>query len=242
MHTITYAELVERQEGDRRAFGRMLLNWRRGNGWTQYTVCNWAKEAGFEAISYGNLSVIEQGKAGELRQKAFWQLWEVNRRIAARDWGNVRGPLIEEKLKPAMPLGDEACPVWGPLEFLACYSGLRAVPDAFRTTPAPTIRQRKATELSARWRHQLRRVVEDCGLDPGEAMDALVSQAGEEQRRRFYAVLTGFGDYSPEELRSLWLEESLYRPGQWLDQWEEAARRGSEQAGPDLAGQKNKAH
>ena len=230
VHTITYAELVERQERDRRAFGRMLLNWRRGNGWTQYTVCSWAEEAGFEAISYGNLSVIEQGKAGELRQKAFWQLWEVNRRIAARDWGNVPDPRIEEKLKPAIPLGDGSCPVWGPVEFWACYCGLRAVPAAFRNTPAPTVNQRKAAELSARWRHQLRSVVEDCDLDPGEAMEALVSQAGEEQSRRFYAVLTGFGDYSPEELRGLWLEEGLYRPGQWLDQWEEMTRRGSKEA------------
>ena len=36
-------------------------------------------------ISYGNLSVIEQGKAGELRQKSFWQLGELNRRIAAKE-------------------------------------------------------------------------------------------------------------------------------------------------------------
>ncbi|TGG94772.1 MAG: hypothetical protein ERJ67_01720 [Aphanocapsa feldmannii 277cV] len=76
----------------------------------------------------------------------------------------------------------------------------------------------------------MRSVVKDCDLDPGEAMDALVSQAGEEQGRRFYAVLTGFGDYSPEELRGLWLEEGLYRPGQWLDQWEEATRRDSKEA------------
>jgi hypothetical protein len=38
-------------------------------------------------ISYGNLSVIEQGRAGELRHRAFWQLWEPNRRIASCDWG-----------------------------------------------------------------------------------------------------------------------------------------------------------
>ena len=93
---ITYAELLERQEENRAAFGRMLLNWRRTNGWTQYTACSWAEEAGFDAISYGNLSVIEQGKAGELRQKAFWQLAELNRRIAEQDWGTIQSQAIKQ--------------------------------------------------------------------------------------------------------------------------------------------------
>ena len=109
---ITYAELLERQEVNRTGFGRMLLNWRRRNGWTQYTACSWAEEAGFETISYGNLSVIEQGKAGELRQKAFWQLAELNRRIAEQDWGTVKSPAIKQKLEGAIPLGDDACPIW----------------------------------------------------------------------------------------------------------------------------------
>jgi hypothetical protein len=113
---ITYAELLERQEENRAAFGRMLLNWRRTNGWTQYTACSWAEEAGFDAISYGNLSVIEQGKAGELRQKAFWQLGELNRRIADKDWGPVKSQAIKEKLENAIPLGDNDCPTWTPLE------------------------------------------------------------------------------------------------------------------------------
>ncbi|NBR91057.1 MAG: hypothetical protein EBS68_14325, partial [Rhodobacteraceae bacterium] len=106
---ITYEELVARQEENRAAFGRMLLKWRRTNGWTQYTACSWAEEAGFDAISYGNLSVIEQGKAGELRQKAFWQLGEINRRIAEKDWGPVKSQSIKEKLEEAVPLGDDEC-------------------------------------------------------------------------------------------------------------------------------------
>ncbi|MFZ0409467.1 MAG: hypothetical protein WAM11_15370 [Cyanobium sp.] len=83
----SYKELLARQEASRLAFGRMLLNWRRRNGWTQYTACTWAKAIGEPSmvISYGNLSVIEQGKAGELRQKSFWQLGELNRRIAAKE-------------------------------------------------------------------------------------------------------------------------------------------------------------
>jgi len=221
---ITYAELLERQEENRAAFGRMLLNWRRRNGWTQYTACSWADAVGFETISYGNLSVIEQGKAGELRQKAFWQLGELNRRIAERDWGKVLDQAIKEKLEGSVPIGDKDCQVWTPLEFWACYCGLREVPDAFRTTPAPTIGQRKATELSAKWRYQLRQVVDEFELDPSDAITALAAEASEEHRKRFYAVLTGFGDYKPEELAPLWIEGDLYQPKRWLDKWEAAKR------------------
>ena len=221
---VTYAELLEHQEENRAGFGRMLLNWRRGNGWTQYTACSWAEEVGFETISYGNLSVIEQGKAGELRQKAFWQLGELNRRIADQDWGSVKDQAIKEKLEGAVPLGDNDCPVWTPMEFWACYCGLREVPDAFRTTPAPTIGQRKATELSSKWRNQMRRVVDDCGLEPSDALNSLAAEASEEHRKRFYAVLTGFGDYKPEELAPLWVEGDSYQPKRWLDQWETANR------------------
>jgi len=221
---ITYAELLERQEENRAAFGRMLLNWRRRNGWTQYTACSWAEAVGFETISYGNLSVIEQGKAGELRQKAFWQLGELNRRIAERDWGKVLDQAIKEKLEGSVPIGDKDCQVWTPLEFWACYCGLREVPDAFRTTPAPTIGQRKATELSAKWRYQLRQVVDEFELDPSDAITALAAEASEEHRKRFYAVLTGFGDYKPEELAPLWIEGDLYQPKRWLDKWEAAKR------------------
>jgi len=228
---ITYAELLERQEANRSGFGRMLLNWRRRNGWTQYTACSWAEEAGFDTISYGNLSVIEQGKAGELRQKAFWQLAELNRRIAEQDWGMVKTQAIKQKLEGAIPLGDAACPIWTALELWACYCGLREVPAAFLTTPAPTIGQRKATELSAKWRQQLRRVVEECELDPSEAITSLAAVASEEHRKRFYAVITGFGDYKPEELAPLWIGADQYQPKRWLDQWEASHRQGHKPGG-----------
>jgi len=223
---LSYAELLETQEASRGAWGRMLLNWRRRNGWTQYTACSWAEEAGFEAISYGNLSVIEQGKAGELRQKAFWQLGELNRRIVEKDWGPVKTQAIKEKLEGAIPLGDEACPVWTALEFWACYCGLRDVPEAFLSTPAPTLGQRRASEISGKWRSQMRRVVEQCGLDPSEALEGLAAAAAPAYRKRFFAVLTGFSNYTPLELAQLWVEGDIYSPALWLRDWESSAKRG----------------
>ena len=217
----SYEELLARQEASRLAFGRMLLNWRRRNGWTQYTACTWAKAIGEPSmvISYGNLSVIEQGKAGELRQKSFWQLGELNRRIDAREWGRFGDAALRAKLEEAIPLGDEGCPVWGPLEFWACYCGVRPVPPAFSAAPAPVISERQAVMLSGRWRKQVRTHIETHDLDPATALNELMARAGEEHRRGFYAVLTGFRSYSPAELGALWLEGDRYRPELWLEQW-----------------------
>ena len=51
----SYEVLLQQQEESRGVFGRMLLNWRRRNGWTQYTACNWAEAIGEPSlvISYG---------------------------------------------------------------------------------------------------------------------------------------------------------------------------------------------
>ena len=46
----------------------------------------------------------------------------------------------------------------------------------------------------------MRRVVDECGLEPSDALNSLSVEASEEHRKRFFAVLTGFGDYKPEEL------------------------------------------
>lgn len=110
------------------AFGLMLRRWRKQQGWTQYTACSWAEAAGFKTISYGNLSVIEQGKAGELRHKAFLQLEEINRRIAEKDWRISDAYRDAKLIKAAVPIGDEDCPVWGAVEFWSCYIGRRQVP------------------------------------------------------------------------------------------------------------------
>lgn len=216
-------ELLSRQEQARLGFGAMIRHWRVRCGWTQYTVCNWAKEAGFEAISYGNLSVIEQGKAGELRQKSFFQLQELNRRIAQKDYGRIVTAELRERVCCGIPLGDQDVPVWGALEFWACYAGLRDVPAAFQMAPMPKVGQRKAAELSARWRASLRRGIEDRQLDPMGALSSALGAAPEPHRRRLSEVLLGVANYRPEELQALWLEDELYQPDRWLaEAWQAA--------------------
>jgi hypothetical protein len=78
---------------------------------------------------------------------------------------------------------------------------------------------RQAALLSNRWRQQLRSVIDAHQLDPATALAALMALAGEKHRKGFYAVLTGFRAYSPQELSTLWLHGDRYRPQQWLEQW-----------------------
>jgi hypothetical protein len=59
-------------------FGLFMRQWRLKMGWTQYTANDYGQHFGFSTISYGNLSVIEQGKAGELRYKVYYQLGRLN--------------------------------------------------------------------------------------------------------------------------------------------------------------------
>ena len=96
---------------------------------------------------------------------------------------------------------------------------MRPVPQVFTVSPAPVLGNRQAALLSNSWRQQLRSLIEDNQLDPATALDALMLLAGEEHRKGFYAVLTGFRSYSPEELSALWLHSDHYQPQQWLDQW-----------------------
>jgi transcriptional regulator with XRE-family HTH domain len=185
-----FAEMEARQSEARVAFGRMLRLWRERNGWTQYTVADWGKQAGFPAISYGNLSAIEQGKAGELRIQAGQPL-----------------------------LGADGQP-WGPQELWSCYVGLLEVPEAYRQPQrgdAPRLSAAKARELSRRWREQVGEAIEARQLDPLQALQAIARLAPQAQRKQLRTVLSSFGDYSPTDLQQLW--DGDWLPQQWINSW-----------------------
>ena len=218
----TYQAVLDWQDESRRAFGKMLLNWRRRNGWTQYTACEWGTEAEFEVISYGNLSVIEQGKAGELRQKAFFQLEELNRRLAEKDWGPVKSQRLKDQLKEAEPLRGDDDKLWDAVDFWSCYIGYAPVPRSYQAAPAPTLTPKRAEEICQKWRQHVRRVIKEGGLDVTQALEQLVIGAPKEHQKRFSEVLA-IDDYSSVELAQLWVDGEDFLPEQWIGAWEQKA-------------------
>ena len=218
----TYQAVMDWQEESRKAFGRLLHNWRRRNGWTQYTACEWGAEAKFEVISYGNLSVIEQGKAGELRQKAFFQLEELNRRLAEKDWGPVKAQRLKDQLKEAEPLRGDDDKLWDAVDFWSCYIGYVPVPRAYQSAPAPTLTSKRVEELCRKWRQHVRRVIKAGGLDVTQGLGQLVKSAPKEHQKRFSEVLA-IDDYSSIELAQLWVDGEEFLPEQWISAWEQKA-------------------
>jgi hypothetical protein len=216
----TYHDFLASQPEARRAFGAMLLNWRRRNGWTQYTLCSWAKSVEMPelAISYGNLSVIEQGKAGELRQKAFFQLAELNRRAAQQDWGRPGDPDLLKRLETCQPIGDHGRAVWGALELWACYVGLRRVPHPFTITPTPRLSTKQAAAMCSRWRRIVREQIRCKSLDIVHNLASLRAIGGES----FFCMLVDVGDYTPTQLAELWIKGDRYQPDAWIEQWANA--------------------
>jgi hypothetical protein len=202
------------------AFGRLLRLWRERNGWTQYTVERWGKEAGFATISSGNVSMVEQGKAGDLRAQAHFQLADVNRRLADQHWGPLRSPDLQALLSQAVPItGDDGAP-WGPVEFWSCYVGLLPVPSAYQSAPAapaPILTAMEAAELSADWRQQVSSEAAGRGLDPIDTLQGMARQAPAAQRKTLRAVLAGFRDYRPDELLALW--DGGWLPQRWIQAW-----------------------
>jgi hypothetical protein len=126
---MTYEETIASQMEARRKFGRLMYCWRVYNTWTQYTACKWAKEVGFEIISYGNLSVLERGMSGELRQKAFFQLEELNRRLHDRDYGNIKSIDLRRLVEDSIPLLHQTTEKpWNAIDFWSCYIGRLSMP------------------------------------------------------------------------------------------------------------------
>lgn len=220
--TSAYQAYVDRQAAAREQFGRMLRLWRERNGWTQYTVERWGREAGFRTVSSGNISMVEQGKAGDLRAQAHFQLADVNRRIAEQQWGRIRSPELRQVLQEATAIRGDDGQLWGPTEFWSCYVGLLPVPQEFRrpdSAPMPAINGEQAAALSAQWRQQFTQEASQRGLDPIETLQGVARQAPSAQRKALRAVLAGFRDYGVDELTSLW--EGCWLPERWIHLWRE---------------------
>jgi hypothetical protein len=206
-------------QANKERFGSMIRNWRIQQGWTQYTAHNWAKEAGFDTISYGNWSVIESGKSGELRFASFLQFEELFRRLHNNDYGHVVDPVTLKRLDAAEPIYRPDDTPWDAVDLIACYLGRKDVPAALTVPQAPSISDKFLKALCSRWRRMVQQHAEALG-DRTKALNRLMQFVPDEHEQSFRELLMGF-DYSHQELARLWVYTTIYLPEQWIHDWEQ---------------------
>lgn len=199
------ASYVEQHQQALRRFGSMLRNWREQNGWTQYTASQWGKEAGFKALDAGTLSKLESAKVPNPRHSTFFQLADVNRRIAAQDWGRIRTGQLRDQVTAATAITDDQGHPWGPKEFWAASVGLQVIPPALVTTELVHLTQETAGRLSRQWREMFQDVVLEHDLDPAAVLPKLIRQLPTGQRKRAGQVLLMGAEFNVEELQEQWV-------------------------------------
>jgi transcriptional regulator with XRE-family HTH domain len=206
---MTEAEIQANKE----RFGSMIRNWRIQQGWTQYTAYYWARQAGFDTISYGNWSVIESGKSGELRFASFLQFEELFRRLHERDYGSITDELTRKRVEDSRPILNSAGRPWDAVDLIACYLGRKDVPEAL------TVPHKALKALCSRWRRMVQQHAEVLG-DRTKALNRLMQFVPDEHEQEFRELLMGF-DYTHQELARLWVHTTVYKPEQWIHDWEQ---------------------
>lgn len=214
------ASYVEQHQQALRRFGSMLRNWREQNGWTQHTASQWGKDAGFKALDAGTLSKLESAKVPFPRPSTFFQLADVNRRIAAQNWGPIRSSALRERVTAAVPIVDADSRPWGEQQFWAASVGLQVIPPHLVTTQLVHLTQETAGRLSQQWREMFQDVVLEHDLDPAAVLSKLIRQLPTGQRKRAGQVLLMAAEFSVDELQEQWagywpLEAAL---ADWMQQ------------------------
>lgn len=200
-------------------FGAMLRRWRLRNGWTQYTVHQWAQQAGFDAMAPSTLSVMENGKAFKPRPETFFALAEANRRVEEREFAGVSDRGLLAVLQQSQPLRGDDGLVWGPAEFWSCHVGLLPVPIEYREPEVETaqVSEAEALELSQLLTERFRSEAQFCGHGPIEMLQLIVRPVPRKHRARFQAVASGLASYSATEVIELggpavlteWIEKGV---------------------------------
>jgi hypothetical protein len=126
--TINIQELYANQENAQRAFGEMIKQWYRKNGWKKYTLSAWAEYAGFYFVPYGIIEELWAGEEVNLTKEDFEAFGDVNNRLAMKNFGSIpQLSKLTSVLDKSVWVGT-IIKTWKAEDFWACYHGLIEVP------------------------------------------------------------------------------------------------------------------
>lgn len=219
------SEIKDQQREAAVAFGKVLRRWRARNGWTQYTMGNFAASADprFDAPSHSSASTIETGKNQHPRTAYYVSMAEFNARVADGNFRGVHDRELLDQLMDSRPITDEQGRPWGAAEFWACHAGLLEPPGWLFVEPedlAPELSEEEAAALGDAWRAEVIERGAAAGLRPARSVVAFVASIPRKHRESLEeGLLSGF---TRETVAPLWdPAANEWQTLTWIAQWAE---------------------
>jgi len=206
----------------RKRFGRTLKIWRLRGGWTQATISQWGKAAGFSPVTDAVINHLERGITDQPQPLTFIQLAIANERLANKDYGVISDRRLRELVQAQEPITDDDGTVWTAADFFSHFCALKEPPSWARQSSMLAITAEEAEKLSWQQRDMFLKYAQDCLLDRIEAWRELQQHCtgmSREQVEAFKLVLGGHKSWTPEELAEMTDESGMNLSIQALQNW-----------------------
>ena len=209
------------------AFGLLLLNWRRQNGWSGRTAGEWADhcpELLLERIGNSAWSRLENGRGVDTPPGTFEALGMINKLLAQEYRGKLPPGELRRRIYEGKPIEDETHGVWGSVEFFGAFLGYIEIPEEYKATAA-ALSIEDAAKISGQWSAWFLRVMEQESLALIETLVDIEKFRGELPEalcKKLTQVLLGLKVFQPRELKAMRHGE-LYLPDVVLTDWAKSA-------------------
>ena len=209
------------------AFGLLLLNWRRRNGWSGRTPSEWADhcpELLLERIGNSAWSRLENGRGVDTPPCTFEALGMINKLLAQEYRGKLPPGELRRRIYEGKPIEDETHGVWGTAEFFCAFLGYIEIPEEYRAT-APDLSIEEASKISGQWSAWFVRAMEEESFELVETLVDIEKYFGELPLplcHKLTQVLLGLKVFQPSELKAM-RQGDEYLPDVVLSEWAKGA-------------------
>lgn len=206
---------------ERIVFGRVIRLWFKANGWAQDVPHRLAKFTGAKGPWNSQISTAMNAKL-DPKPEFFLAFGAFNQLVAEGRFPMVSERRLANQLSGSRPLCREDGHPYGAADFFSLFTGLIQPPAEYAAPAVPEISDQEAKSRSEMARKGFQGHAQDLMLSPREAWDQVARFAenmNDAQLARFKEVLSGWSDWTGEELMAMQTSGSYSEPGAALDRW-----------------------
>lgn len=162
--------------------GRLLLKFRKRNGWAGQTAEDWAKtcpDLWPVRIANSVWTNLETGKAKIPSLSTFEALGIMNELLDGHDRGHIPQLILRSRVYDAEPIRGDDGKVWSRHDFFDLYINKLQIPAAYDSPPvSKDMTQADAADASEVIRESFRQFLGDSGMGPIAAVGRIIGSIG----------------------------------------------------------------